>query len=170
MLFKLSLAEQEYTFVTKVKIEQSIPYLRHEGCVYYHLHKLQCQLIPVYLGNLDLDVPWFRIGVELVHIRLLSYNSKDLHRHPVEDPWQQAADFESIIAPLRVKHEDLRSISILWNEELQRVICINSEISTLDPQRQRRSSKSKAPKATSPKAKSPKNTTKDCAIQVPYHD
>lgn len=157
MLFKLSLAEHGYTFVGKATIDRFIPYLQHEGRVYHQLRKFQGQLIPVCLGNVDLEIPWFGIGVELVHMLLLSYGGKDLCCHPIEDQWQQAADFETIIAPFGVTHEDMRSNNMLWNEELRRVLFIDFELSTLKPQP--RSPKSKASRTMSPKAKPAKLKT-----------
>lgn len=57
MLFKLSLASHGYTFVGKATIDCFIPDLLHEGRVYQRLRKFQGHLIPIYLGNIDLDIP-----------------------------------------------------------------------------------------------------------------
>ncbi|KAL8830037.1 MAG: hypothetical protein Q9170_005918 [Blastenia crenularia] len=153
MLFKLSLAEQGYTFVGKATIDRYVPHLQHEGRVYQRLRKLQGHLMPVCLGNVDLDIPWFGIDVELVHMLLLSYGGNDLCYHTIEDEEQQAAEFESIIATSGVKHQDIRSANMLWNEELGRILFIDFEISILKPRQ-------KAPKITSPTTASPKPKTK----------
>ncbi|KAL8652952.1 MAG: hypothetical protein Q9210_002386 [Variospora velana] len=148
MLFKLSLAEQGYTFVAKATINRFIPCLQHEGRIYHRLRKLQGQLIPVCLGNIDLDIPWYGLGVELVHMLLMSYGGEPVPYQTAETHTQQAAEFETMIAAFGVQHEDMRSRNMLWNQEIGRVLFIDFERSTTFRAQPR-----------SPKIMSPRTTT-----------
>lgn len=49
-----------YTCVGKATREVSVPALQHEGQIYGRLQSLEGRLIPVYLGNIDLQRPWAR--------------------------------------------------------------------------------------------------------------
>ncbi|KAI4117555.1 MAG: hypothetical protein LQ345_002234 [Seirophora villosa] len=129
-LFKLSLAEYGYTFVGKATIDRFIPCLQHEGRIYDRLRKLQGQLIPVCLGNIDLDVPWYGLGVNLVHMLLMSYGGEYVVQERTRDQIQHAEDFETTIAAFGVQHKDMRSRNILWNQEIGRWLFIDFERST----------------------------------------
>ncbi|KAL8961321.1 MAG: hypothetical protein Q9193_002109 [Seirophora villosa] len=153
MLFKLSLAEYGYTFVGKATIDRFIPCLQHEGRIYDRLRELQGRLIPVCLGNIDLDIPWYGPGVELVHMLLMSYGGEHVAYERTRDQIQQAEDFETTIAAFGVQHEDMRSRNMLWNQEIGRLLFIDFERSTTFEVQ---------PKP--PKIKSPKRTI---TIKVP---
>ncbi|KAL8647563.1 MAG: hypothetical protein Q9210_005485 [Variospora velana] len=134
MLFKLSLASHGYTFVGKATIEYWIPELTHEGRVYHRLRKLQGHLIPVYLGNIDLDTPWYGPGVHLVHMLLMSYAGEYI-KNPIADQEQQETDFRSAIAAFGVRHRDMRFSNMLWNQELERLMFIDFERSVIATKR-----------------------------------
>ncbi|KAI4269338.1 MAG: hypothetical protein LQ337_007339 [Flavoplaca oasis] len=131
MIFKLSLREEGYTFIGKATIDRFTPCLQHEGRVYHRLRRLQGQLIPVCLGNIDLDIPWFGHGIELVHMLLMSYGGECISIQTSRDNFQQEVDFERTIAALGVRHEDLFSRNMLWNKEVGRLLFIDFERSTL---------------------------------------
>lgn len=63
-LFQITLASHGYTFVGKGTRDVFVPDLMHEGRMYDRLKSIQGKLIPVYLGNIDLDRPWLDLGVE----------------------------------------------------------------------------------------------------------
>ncbi|KLJ11677.1 hypothetical protein EMPG_13137 [Blastomyces silverae] len=71
-LFRITLASHGYTFVGKGMIPVYVPDLQHESCIYRQLERLQGQRTPVYLGNIRLVEPWVDIGVEIVHMLLMS--------------------------------------------------------------------------------------------------
>ncbi|KAL8707929.1 MAG: hypothetical protein Q9225_007683 [Loekoesia sp. 1 TL-2023] len=153
MLFKLSLASHGYTFVGKATIDYFIPELSHEGRVYQRLRKLQGHLIPVYLGNIDLDIPWYGPGVHLVHMLLMSYCGEFV-QDSIDDQEQQQKHFQTAIAAFGVRHGDMRFPNMLWNGELGRLMFIDFERSTIDDRR-----KSLVPKAPKPKANDPRHAT-----------
>ncbi|KAL9011754.1 MAG: hypothetical protein Q9173_003429 [Seirophora scorigena] len=130
MLFKLSLAEHGYTFVGKATIDRFIPCLQHEGRIYDRLRKLQGRLIPVCLGNINLDIPWYGPGVNLVHMLLMSYGGEHVAYETNRDRIQQAEDFETTIAAFGVQHQDMRSRNMLWSQEIGRLLFIDFERST----------------------------------------
>ncbi|KAL8828634.1 MAG: hypothetical protein Q9170_006522 [Blastenia crenularia] len=151
MLFKLSLAEHGYTFVGKATIDRYVPYLQHEGRIYDRLRKLQGQSIPVCLGNIDLATPWYGIGGTLVHMLLMSYGGEYLtFDETTSDRLQQAADFETTIAAMGVRHEDMRSRNMLWHQETGRLLFIDFERSTTFEV------PTESPKVELPKVESPK--------------
>ncbi|KAL8724501.1 MAG: hypothetical protein Q9166_007914 [cf. Caloplaca sp. 2 TL-2023] len=130
MLFKLCLASHGYTFVGKATIEYWIPELTHEGRVYQRLRKLQGHLIPVYLGNIDLETPWYGPGVHLVHMLLMSYAGESI-KDPIDDQEQQETYFENTIAVFGVRHRDMRFRNMLWSRELEKLMFIDFERSAM---------------------------------------
>ena len=106
----------------------------HEGDVYQHLQNLQGDLIPVYLGNIDLQVPYYAFYTVLVHMLLLSYggeppkDEKDLDG--LED---QEINFERTIAAYGVHYRDLEPRNMLWQQELGRLVFIDFKRSIIGP-------------------------------------
>jgi len=75
-LFQITLASHGYTFVGKGTRDVFVPDLIHEGRIYDRLKSIQGKLIPVYLGNIDLDRPWLDLGVRIIHILLMSWGGE----------------------------------------------------------------------------------------------
>jgi len=44
--------------------------MMHKGRMYDRLKSIQGKLIPIYLGNIDLDRPWLDLGVRIIHMLL----------------------------------------------------------------------------------------------------
>ncbi|KAI4176258.1 MAG: hypothetical protein LQ348_006015 [Seirophora lacunosa] len=142
MLFRLSLASHGYTFVGKGTISLYTPDLQREGRMYRRLRKFQGRLVPVYLGNIDLDIPWYGLGTEIIHMLLLSYGGKGMPRDLEPGEWRQVTEFGKSIATVGMRHGDLTPLNMLWNEELQRIMFVDFERSVIIPtQRQAPSSK-----------------------------
>ncbi|KAL8855376.1 MAG: hypothetical protein Q9178_007973 [Gyalolechia marmorata] len=133
LLFKLCLATHGYTLVGKGTVARFIPHIQHEGKMYNRLRKLQGWLIPVCFGNIDLEIPWYDLGIHIVHMLLLSYGGEEpLDSSEVQR--QQTVDFQSTIEAFGVRHGDVGCRNMLWNEELRRLMFIDFERSTLmDP-------------------------------------
>ena len=128
-LFQITLAAYGYMFVAKATCEVYIPYLLHEGRIYDRLESLQGNLIPVYLGNIDLVTPWYDLGVRLTHMLLMSYAGERADKVCDEvEIAAQTVDFEAKIKGLGVIHDDLISgNNILWNDQLQSIMFIDFE-------------------------------------------
>ncbi|KAL8661193.1 MAG: hypothetical protein Q9202_005795 [Teloschistes flavicans] len=133
MLFKLSLASHGYSFVGKATIKHWIPEFLHEAETYEHLQDLQGDLIPVYLGSIDLVKPYYAFCTVLVHILLLSYGGERLKGDNALDGLEnQLRHFEDTITARGVRHLDLEPRNMLWNEELGRLMFIDFERSIID--------------------------------------
>lgn len=130
MLFKLTLQSHGYTFVGKGTIDVFIPDLRHEGKIYGNLRSLQGKSTPVYLGNIDLQVPWYDIGIHIVHMLLLSYGGTPvITEYPGLDG--HIKDFTQALERRGITHRDMELRNMLWNEELGTTIFIDFERSSL---------------------------------------
>ena len=127
-LFKVTLASHGYTFVGKATREVFVPDLKHEGRMYGLLRSIQGKKIPVYLGNIDLIMPWRDLHVKLIHMLLMSWGGEEINLvHPKRRFDTEIKQFESRIARLGVQHEDLRRPNMLWNEETGGVMFIDFE-------------------------------------------
>ncbi|KAL8903352.1 MAG: hypothetical protein Q9207_003987 [Kuettlingeria erythrocarpa] len=132
MLFQLTLTSYGYTFVGKGTIDIYIPDLQHEYRMYQRLHHLQGRLIPVCLGSIDLDVPWYDLNVEIIHILPMSYGGEVIDQARAIQEKEQIQHFETAIAARGVKHQDIRRHNILDSKELGKLMFIDFERSTLD--------------------------------------
>ena len=130
MLFQLTLASDGYTFVGKGTTEIFVRYLRYERLIYRRLSKLQGSLIPVYLGNIDFDVPLCDLGICVVHVLLMSYGGERVEVTSKGQD-QEVKQFEARIAEYGVVHRDIRCPNLLFNQELQRLMFIDFERSTV---------------------------------------
>lgn len=73
-LFQVRLTSHGYTVAAKCTTIDFIKYLQHEATIYKHLRPIQGIHVPVHLGNIDLDRPYFYNKIaELVHMMFLSY-------------------------------------------------------------------------------------------------
>ncbi|KAL8944457.1 MAG: hypothetical protein Q9211_000599 [Gyalolechia sp. 1 TL-2023] len=131
ILFQLTLQPYGYTFVGKGTIDVFVPDLRHEGRIYGRLKPLQGKSIPVCLGNIDLDVPWYDIGIQIVHMLLLSYGGTAINGE-IDQLDDQIREFVRALAMRGVTHEDLEPRNILWSEELGRTIFVDFERSSME--------------------------------------
>ena len=132
-LFQITLASHGYTFVGKATREVFVPAIQHEGHIYNLLHSLQGKMIPVYLGNIDLNVerPWCDLHVQLIHMLLMSWGGERVDKvDEVKDIEMEVERFKNRIERLGVRHNDLIPANILWDERNQTVIFIDFEAAT----------------------------------------
>ncbi|KAL8972887.1 MAG: hypothetical protein Q9197_002583 [Variospora fuerteventurae] len=132
MLFQLTLTSYGYTFVGKGTIDIYIPDLQHECRMYHRLQYLQGRLIPVCLGSIDLDIPWYDLNVEIIHILLMSYGGEAIEQARELQEKEQIQQFERTLAARGIKHQDIRRHNILDCKELGKLMFIDFERSTLD--------------------------------------
>ena len=131
-LFQISLVSHGYVVVAKATCEVYIPYLQHEGRIYDQLEILQGKTIPVYLGNINLERPWFDLHVRLTHMLLMSWAGEKRAKE-VEGKEHLRAHikaFQASTQRLGILHDDLHSNNILWNDQLQRPMFIDFEGAT----------------------------------------
>ncbi|KAG9228547.1 hypothetical protein BJ875DRAFT_526349 [Amylocarpus encephaloides] len=135
-LFRLTLGWYGYTFVAKGTVTAFEAKLKHEGLVYQHLDKVQGELIPVYLGNITLDCPYFLdFGVRIVHMLLMSWAGEQARRDLTLAMGRDlAVETRGAVAKMRccrVEHRDLRPPNVLWNPEIRNVMLVDFERSEI---------------------------------------
>ncbi|KAI4118400.1 MAG: hypothetical protein LQ345_001544 [Seirophora villosa] len=128
-LFKLTLASHGYTLVGKGTTSDFIVDSKREGRVYYHLKARQGKTIPVYLGNIDLVLPWIGGGMDIVHMLLMSFAGQCVLQHSgSRDYWavvQDAARFDEECVRVGALHRDTLHRNIMWNEETQDLMFVD---------------------------------------------
>ncbi|KAL8659014.1 MAG: hypothetical protein Q9202_007320 [Teloschistes flavicans] len=118
VLFKVTSTAYGYVFVAKATLSCYIPDLRHEGRVYEYLHDLQGSLIPVYLGNIDLGIPWYGRYGPLVHLLMMSYAGKSIGYNEMWNDGGQRYRFDVMLQARGVRHADLDVQNMLRCDEL----------------------------------------------------
>jgi len=131
MLFRITLAWHGYSFVGKGTVSVFVPDLLHEGRVYQTLERLQGEVVPVYLGNIDLIRSYVDVGVELVHMLLMSWGGEVAKKADVPDWDKELGRSVREVSDEGVEHNDVREANILWNVERGRAMLIDFERSSL---------------------------------------
>ena len=132
-LFKLTLARYGYTFVGKGTLSVFVRALRHEGEVYRRLERLQGEVVPVYLGNIDLIKTYYLPGVHIVHMLLMSWAGEKAAGAGVPDLAGEVRQTSRAVRSEGVVHGDERDDNMLWNPERRRVMLVDFERSYVLP-------------------------------------
>ncbi|OAQ58406.1 protein kinase-like domain [Purpureocillium lilacinum] len=133
VLFKVTLLEYGYTFVSKGTIKAFIPDLEHEAAVYRRLEGIQGIHVPVFLGAVDLRpldrTYYYDHRVYIVHLTLMSWGGKSLHeaRGRMRTTEEQVRRSLDAIHQLGVVHRDVRRPNILFCEETGGAMMIDFE-------------------------------------------
>lgn len=130
MLFRLSLRGYGYCLVAKGVQRPHVDLLEHERRVYDEsLAEQQGQLVPVCLGIVELVCEYISYtGAHITHMLLLSYGGEPLWKKSVprlDDMDDRAEKAWAQLRQLGVRHGDQRAPNVVWNTELQRVMCID---------------------------------------------
>lgn len=134
-LFKVTLASHGYTFVGKGTISMFVPDLQHEGRIYGKLKRIQGEVVPVYLGNINLINPYLDFGMQIVHMLLMSWGGEVAEESSTSDLEREVCRSVREISDEGVEHNDVRVPNILWNAERGRAMLIDFERSCLLPDR-----------------------------------
>ncbi|KAI4284178.1 MAG: hypothetical protein L6R35_004969 [Caloplaca aegaea] len=128
-LFKLTLASHSYTLVGKGTTSDFIVDSKREGRVYRHLKARQGKSIPVYLGNIDLLLPWIGGDMDIVHMLLMSFAGQRVLQksgsRELSDVMADAARFNEECVQIGALHRDTCLRNIMWNEETQNLMFID---------------------------------------------
>lgn len=127
-LFKIELLSHGYVFVAKACIDLLADSFRNEGRVYQRLADLQGDLIPVYLGNMDMINPWWAAHYEFRHMLLMSHAGQPIDEGNSEADVEAFA--EAYVDRCRergVYNKDLHRGNVLWCEERGTVMFIDLE-------------------------------------------
>ena len=133
-LFRVTLTSHGYTVVGKGTVTGFIKDLRHEAEVYRRLVKLQGIHIPICLGSIDLDKPfYYDTGVRIMHFLLLSWVGKCLDDSKTASGTNRQTWTSNLVCAVNaihaagVLHQDVRMPNLLWNDETKRVMVIDFE-------------------------------------------
>ena len=136
-MFKVSLASHGYTVAAKATVFAFVTDLKHEQAVYECLRTLQGTYVPVCLGGVDLLIPYYHRGVELIHMMFMAWGGAALGEcsqilgHIEKDVSQMAAEGMEAMHALGVLHRDVATRNMLWNEECGRVMFVDFERSVV---------------------------------------
>ncbi|KAK3173022.1 hypothetical protein OEA41_006350 [Lepraria neglecta] len=133
-LFEVTLTSHGYTVVGKGTVLAFVKDLRHEAEVYRRLTTLQGVHVPICLGSIDLDSPYYyEAAIEIVHFMLLSWAGECLDGSKTStgtDGQRWTSDLVRAVNAIHgagVLHRDIRMPNLLWNEETKRVMVIDFE-------------------------------------------
>jgi hypothetical protein len=133
-LFKIELAPYGYTFVGKGTQSANLHCLQHESLIYSRLEKLQGDVVPVYLGIVDLargyviNFAWARVR----HIMLMSWGGEAAAIVGVQDLQEELWRSLRKVRWEGIFHDEYPR-NILWNEERRRVMLVNFDRATILP-------------------------------------
>ena len=132
VLFKVRLTSHGYTVAAKCTDINLTARLNWEAAIYERLRSIQGIYVPVHLGNIDLDRPYFYDGItEIVHMMFLSFGGQLISRHISADnrPYltEQVKRSIQAVHRLGVLHRDAEPRNILWNAEVGQAMVIDFE-------------------------------------------
>ncbi|KAI2616262.1 hypothetical protein GGR54DRAFT_631762 [Hypoxylon sp. NC1633] len=128
VLFRITLLAYGYTFVSKGTVAAFIPTLRNEAAVYERLASLQGEIIPVFLGAIDLrpmkKIYYYVHRVYIVYMMLLSW-AGEAPMSPI-----RADDVLRCLRSIHqsgVAHRDIRDQNVLLDPRSGRVMVTDFE-------------------------------------------
>ncbi|KAH6696536.1 hypothetical protein BKA61DRAFT_623125 [Leptodontidium sp. MPI-SDFR-AT-0119] len=128
-LFKVRLSSHGYTFVAKAMKEVDRQHLDQEAKVYARLHSIEGIRIPVCLGILDLDLPYYYDYGIYDSMLILSWAGQPLHQYiNQENKVRILEEVDKTLTALheyRVLHKDVEPRNWLWDG--QRVMLVDFE-------------------------------------------
>ncbi|KAG9193942.1 hypothetical protein G6011_03977 [Alternaria panax] len=132
VLFRVRLRSHGYVVAAKCTPAYFAHRLRWEASIYERLRPIQGIHVPVHLGNIDLETPYFYEGiVDLVHMMFLSFGGHLISQHLTTENKELVSEQVRLSADaihrLGVLHRDLVLRNILWNEETGHVMVIDFE-------------------------------------------
>lgn len=130
-LFKLSSSDYGYTFVAKGTYEAAVPNIEHEADIYSQLDSLQGDVIPVYLGSIDLEPPYPLVTAMIVHMLLLSWGGDELADEAHAE--EQQMSMQRLLRKHGILHRDMRRRHLLWNKERRSVMLIDFDCAVILP-------------------------------------
>ncbi|KKZ61359.1 hypothetical protein EMCG_04004 [[Emmonsia] crescens] len=169
VLFKITLTEYGYTFVAKGVQGVDEPHLAHEARIYAHLSHLQGTKVPIFLGNITLELPYPLVSLARVtQMMLMSWAGTSIG----VKSWLEGVDIEMekeetlhALASSGVSHNDVGRRNLIWNPEQKQVMAIDFDQATIHHTQKRRASTSPL---ASPKRKMIKNENKQKTLAASH--
>jgi hypothetical protein len=137
IMFKVTLGAYGYTVLSKGTVLAFVEDLQHEAVVYQRLQRLQGVCVPVFLGSVDLDRPYYYdFQVRVIHMMFLSWGGERMSEGSFAEEVRQERSQELVrsvraIHSMAVVHGDIREPNVLWNSETGRVMVIDFERAVL---------------------------------------
>ena len=135
-LFKVRLTSHGYILAAKCTVINFVCHLNQEAAIYKHLRPIQGVHVPVHLGNIDLDRPYFYEGIaKIVHMMFLSFGGKLISQRINGDNrlylTERVERSIRAVHQLGVLHRDAMPRNILWNAEVGQAMIIDFERSEI---------------------------------------
>jgi tRNA A-37 threonylcarbamoyl transferase component Bud32 len=130
-LFKVRLSSHGYTLVAKGMERAQREYLFHESKLYDHLRSIQGSRIPVSLGIVNLDLPYYYDAGIYLSMLFLSWAGRPLHQ--CLTPKNEARILDQVNRTLRelheqkVLHRDVEPRNWLLDEQHSRLMLVDFE-------------------------------------------
>ncbi|KAH8655744.1 hypothetical protein BX600DRAFT_483015 [Xylariales sp. PMI_506] len=147
-LFKVRLSSLGYTLVAKGMEDENLPRLRHEAQVYSQLRSIQGKHVPVSVGIVDLELPYYcdggcndpdypirLIGGIYTHFLLLSWAGRPLweffHDIGKDSVMDAVTEAYSDIHENQVVHGDPAIRNLLYDERTKAILIVDFERAAL---------------------------------------
>ncbi|KAJ9634885.1 hypothetical protein H2199_008749 [Coniosporium tulheliwenetii] len=130
-LFKIRLSSHGYTFVAKGMEEPNLAYLRHEHRVYEQVRPLQGMCVPVCLGAVDLERPYYYDCGLYVRMLFLSWAGRPVFHYINRDNeahlLDKATEALHALHKFQVLHDDAEPRNMLFDESCDRLMLVDFE-------------------------------------------
>lgn len=130
-LVKLRLSSHGYTLVAKAMMQRDHKYLRKEANVYTKLCSLQGDRIPVCLGTIDLELPYYYDYGIYTSMLFLSWAGRPLHEYlnqkNAERVLNEVSETLTALHKYHVLHMDAELRNWLWDEQRGCVMLVDFE-------------------------------------------
>jgi hypothetical protein len=130
-LFKVRLSSHGYTLVAKGMVKPNLGHLQHEQRIYDHVRPIQGKFVPVCIGSVMLELPYYYDGGVYVSMLFLSWAGRPLFDFLTGENERYFADKSTTalqaLHDLQVLQKDPEPRNILWDEHSQRLSFVDFE-------------------------------------------
>ncbi|KAI1878550.1 uncharacterized protein JN550_000732 [Neoarthrinium moseri] len=130
-LFKVRLSSHGYTLVAKGMQQPDLPRLQHEETAYNHIKPMQGDGVPIFLGLVDLVLPYYYDCGVFTHFMFLNWEGRplsesigELNKH---DTVRKVTGIYTRLHQLGVLHRDAELRNILYDSQHRRFCVIDFE-------------------------------------------
>jgi len=130
-LAKIRLSSHGYTLVGKAMRKVDHRYLTHEAAVYDQLHDVQGSIVPVCVGMIELQLPFYYDSNVYSHMILISWAGHPLSRYLT--PSNEGAFISEVVKILQVLHRcqilhrDVELRNWVWDEAITKLMLVDFE-------------------------------------------
>ncbi|PKS11157.1 hypothetical protein jhhlp_002918 [Lomentospora prolificans] len=137
-LFKVRLSAYGYTLVAKGVESIDRIHLRHENKIYNQLKTIQGKHVPVCLGSINLELPYYYNSGVYNHFMLLSWAGRPLFNcinqiPQADEPIKEVTKIFNAIHQLGVLHHDVAVRNILYDADRRTFVVVDFERAEFRP-------------------------------------